>query len=260
MRPSKQRGQNFLFDPFAIQTILDFANLKESETVVEVGPGLGALTQSLVKLPSFAAIELEHELSQQLLRKFPGINLVQADVREVDFTQFGSSVTIISNLPYSISTDAIFMVIAQRAVIHRAMFLMQREFAERVASPHGSRSYGILSVATQLWCDVSLGPVIDGDCFEPSTKVESRMIELRIRKSPRVEVEDFEKFMKIVRAGFAQRRRTLTNSLLSSGRFSVSQIDAVLAKLKLPPEIRAEQLSIENFACLAAALESQASV
>lgn len=265
VQPSKQRGQNFIVNPFVVEAILDFGKPRSHEALVEIGPGLGALTAALYEVACsgdhpLRLIEVEQNLCAELSVRFPGAQITCADVRKVDFADLGSDLTVFGNLPYSLSTDILFHVLRHRAVIRRAVFMLQREFAERVAAQPGSKTYGSLSVATQLWCDVSLGPVIPGDAFHPPTKVESIVMQIVPRSSAAANVTDVVGFERLVRAAFAKRRRTIMNSLKGSHLFSAEHLTEAFQGLGLDPERRAETMSIQEFADLARALESMGAV
>ncbi len=255
VQPSKQRGQNFIVNPFVIESVLDFGQPLKSDALVEIGPGLGALTAALYEVAcagphALQLIEIEKNLSADLSVRFPQAKVHCNDVRQVQFSELGSELVVFGNLPYSLSTDILFHVLRQRGAIRRAVFMLQREFAERVASPPGSRTYGSLSVAIQLWCDVVLGPVVPGDAFHPPTKVESIVIQLTPRKEAAAGVTDFALFERVVRASFSKRRRTIMNSLKGSALFDAELLAKAFVELGLDPERRAESMTIDEFAGL----------
>ena len=256
--PSKSRGQNFIINPFVVESILNFGMPQAGEALVEIGPGLGALTGALydVALNSnvpLTLIEIEPRLCEELAKRYPQARIVQADVRTVDFSELGTKLSVFGNLPYSFSTEIIFHSLKHRASIRRAVFMLQREFAERVAAEPGGKEYGSLSVAVQLWADAVLGPIIPGDAFHPPTKVESRMLAMHLRTEPRVEVPDQALFERVVRAAFSKRRRTIENSIESSGSFTAEQVARALAAAGVSPDRRGETLSMEEFSALARA-------
>lgn len=256
VKPSKQRGQNFLLDPLALQAILEFAAPRSEERILEIGPGLGALTSHLVRFPNFRAIEIEAKLCRELSARYPGLQIIEGDVRSIDFRTLGDELSIISNLPYSISSDMTFLLIQHRRQINRAVFLMQREFAERLAGSPLSGSYGITTIATQFWFTTRLGPIIRGDSFHPPTQVESQVIELTPRSAGLAPEIDFEHFLKFVRAAFSQRRRTLLNSLGASDTYPKERVTAALQALGVSEDIRAEQLEIPQLIELFRAVKS----
>ena len=254
VRPSKERGQNFLIDDSVIQSIVGFGAPKAEENLVEIGPGLGALTRELAKFPKLSLIEIEEKFCAELAAEFPKVKIVNRDVREVPFSDIGSDLVVFGNLPYVFSTEIVMHLVANAQVITRAVLLLQREFAERLASPPGGREYGRLSIATQLWADLELGPIIPGTSFHPPTSVQSRLVSLKFLKKPRVEIRDQVWFEKVVKAAFSKRRKKLSNSLFASGYLAKERIDAALTQAGIDPGRRAETLSISEFVALAEAL------
>jgi 16S rRNA (adenine1518-N6/adenine1519-N6)-dimethyltransferase len=251
--PTKQRGQNFIIDRTVVEAIVNFGAIAPNQNLVEIGPGLGALTELLIKeSDSLAVIEIEQRFCEELTRRFPQIKAYQADVRDFDFAQLGNDLLVFGNLPYSFSTDIIFHLLDNAHSIKRAVLMLQREFAERVSAAPGSRTYGVLSIMTQLRADTRLGPVISGDSFHPKANVESILLELTIRPEPRYGVRDLKWFRKVVQGSFLQRRKKIRNSLRASGIFSGPELlDQILIDARIDADARAEVLSIEDFARLA---------
>ncbi|MCB0339926.1 MAG: hypothetical protein KDD53_09990, partial [Bdellovibrionales bacterium] len=180
---------------------------------------------------------------------FPGIEVVQDDVRFVDFSNFGSSLLVFGNLPYSFSTDIVFHLLDNSKCIRRAILLLQKEFAERMASPPGSRDYGVLSVGCQLTCSVSLGPEISPESFTPVPAVNSRLVELNFEKSVSHNQRDLSRsdIIRVVRSAFLKRRKKIHNSLKASGNFAGVDVDAAFLRAQIDPARRAETLSIQEF-------------
>ncbi len=257
VRPSKERGQNFITDQSVLHSIVDFGHPEKGNQIVEIGPGLGALTRELAPFGPLTLIEIEPKFCEALAKEFPAARIVNADVRMVNFADLGADLLIFGNLPYSFSTEIIFHLVANAAVIGRAVLMLQREFAERLAASPGGRDYGVLSVNAQMMADISLGPIIPGTAFHPIANVASRLVELKFLSKPRVDIGDMEWFKKVVRASFLQRRRKLWNSLKASSIGSPEAIDAALRATGIDPGRRAETLSIPEFAALAAALSAQ---
>lgn len=256
VRPSKGRGQNFVINTSVITQIIEFGFPSESEHLVEIGPGLGALTSELYKIGPLAVIEIEMKFCEDLERRFPNLVIVNKDVRLVDFSSLGKELVVFGNLPYSFSTEIIFHLIDNSASIARAVLLLQREFAERLVASPGGRDYGVLSVSCQIACETRLGPIIPGNSFHPPTKVESRLVELKFPKTPRFEINDVLWLKRCVRASFLQRRKKLLNSLRGSGFFINDGIEAACKDAGIDPGRRAETLSIEEFIKLSKALQS----
>lgn len=253
VRPTKERGQNFVIDPTVIEAIIGFGAPTAEDSLVEIGPGLGALTAALARFPRLTLIEIEPKFCRELAQVYPHATIVNADVRGVDFAALGHELVVFGNLPYSFSTDIVFCLIDHAAVIKRAVLLLQREFAERLAAGPGGRTYGLLSVSCQLWADVRLGPVIPGTAFHPPARVESQVVELIFRRTPRVSLSDPLWFKRFVAACFLKRRKKVVNSLLASGLFPKDVIVQGFEVCGLDTNRRAETFSIEEFARLVAA-------
>jgi 16S rRNA (adenine1518-N6/adenine1519-N6)-dimethyltransferase len=258
VQPSKQRGQNFIINPFVVETIIQFSRIDGAEALVEIGPGLGALTAALyasteARGGSLQLIEIEPELCSLLSVRCPNAKVHCADARHVDFEALGKRLTVFGNLPYSFSSEIVLHLARQREFIDRAILMLQREFAERLAAEPGSRSYGSLSVVVQNWFEVTRGPVIPGDAFHPPTKVESLVFELRPRPMPRAEVSDPVWFERVVRAAFSSRRRTIENALKGSHLVPAEEVGPAIERAGLSLGSRAEALTIEDFAALCVA-------
>lgn len=256
VRPRKERGQNFIIDPSVLHTIVEFGKPEAGDALVEIGPGLGALTRELSRFGPLTLIEIEEKFCESLQREFPEAKIIQADVRKVDLSELGTSLVIFGNLPYSFSTDIIFHLVSHGSAIKRAVLMLQREFAERLAAPPGTRDYGVLSVNAQMMADISLGPIIPGTAFHPIANVDSRLVELKFLKVPRVAVSDMVWFKKVVKAAFLQRRRKLWNSLKASSIAPADRIQAALARANIDGGRRAETLRMEEFAALARELST----
>lgn len=252
--PQKNRGQNFLIDPSVIRDTLAFASLRGEEKIVEIGPGLGALTEVLYGRGELTLIEIEKAFCEQLQRRFPKAHVICQDVREVDFSLLGEHLLVFGNLPYAFSSDIVFHLINEAAVLDRAVLLLQKEFVERMTSQPGGRIYGALSIGCQLRADCRRGPVVRGDAFHPPAQVESQLVELTFLKEPRFPVADPRWFRALVRAAFSGRRKMLANSLKGLLRKDIDEVRAALRDAGIDPSRRAETLSVEEFARLAAVL------
>ena len=257
VRPSKERGQNFLIREEVPEQIVAFGNAPLDSAIVEIGPGTGALTKHLSAWKDLTVVEIEERFCPPLIAAYPHIKVINEDVRKVDLSTLLPDTTppkrliVFGNIPYSFSSEIVFHLLKHRSAVEYATLMTQREFAERIAAAHGSRSYGSLSVAVQLWADVTLGPVVPGDSFHPPTKVESQVVKLTFRETPKVAIDDFEFFERVVRASFSQRRKKLTNSLAASTRWTKEEVEAALTTLGIRLDARPEQLSVEQFGGLA---------
>lgn len=256
VRPNKQRGQNFVIDPSVIDAIVQFSPPLPTEDIVELGPGLGALTEKLGGGRSLTLVELQAEFCGPLKERFPTAEIINTDAREFDFNSLDKQVAVFGNLPYVHSTAIIFQILSFPKVVTRAVLLLQKEFSERVAASPGGRDYGVLSVMAQILCTARLGPIICGDRFHPPTKVDSRVLEISFRESPLIPEEELAWFKKTVKAAFNQRRKMLRNSLRSSGYLDSEQIERGLSAANIDGARRAETLSIEEFRQLALCLAS----
>ena len=256
VRPSKSRGQNFIIDPEVIQAIVDFGAPRPEESILEIGPGLGALTKVLRAVAPLTVIEIEQRFCDELM-KMDGVTVIQSDVRLVDFSEIGEHLVVFGNLPYSFSTDIIFHLMTFASHIERAVLMLQREFAERLAAPPGGKDYGVLSISCQLSATVRLGPVIPGIAFHPPTEVESRLVELRFPSPPPYAVRDLFWLKRVVSASFIMRRKMLKNSLKGSQIVPGDVVDRALAAVGIDPKRRPETLSINEFITLAEALAGQ---
>ncbi|MCO6432018.1 MAG: ribosomal RNA small subunit methyltransferase A [Deltaproteobacteria bacterium] len=252
VRPSKKRGQNFLIDSMVLDQIIAIGKPESAKKIVEIGPGLGALTERLAALPvPTVAIEIESKLAAEISSRFPAVQVVNMDILQADLKEFGGELVVFGNIPYSISTDIVFHLLENRSVIDKAILMVQREFAQRMAAAPGSKQYGSLSVAVQLYCECEAGPVVPGSSFHPPANVDSQIIALKFSATPRFDVPDPRWFERVVRASFHQRRKMLANSLRSLGSKSQEEINGALARASIDGTRRAETLSIEEFATLA---------
>lgn len=252
VRPSKERGQNFLLDEGAISEIIRFGAPKSSDKIVEIGPGLGALTRELHRVSPVTAIEVEKQFCAKLKTEIPDITIIEADVRTVSFDEIGTNLLIFGNLPYSLSTEIMFHVLAFYKVVDRAVFLLQREFVERIGAPPGGKDFGALSLGCQLYADVRFGPVFPGNLFHPPTKVESQLVELKIKSGSPGGLSDYERsmFQMVVRAAFFSRRKKISNSMQLAKFGTAKEILALLEKSAIDPNRRAETVSLEEFILL----------
>lgn len=254
VRPSKSRGQNFLIDQNISRQIFSLGQIDKDSNVIEIGPGLGALTQSIYDVKPHTVIEIESSFCRELSAKFPGLKIIEKDVREVDFKEFGKNQIVYGNLPYSFSTEIIFHIIEYKEYIKKAVFLLQKEFADRLGASPGGKDYGVLSVNVQQWADIDLFDEVSGNSFHPPTKVTSRMLTLTLRSIPRVSQLEEAWFKKVVKASFLQRRKKIANSLKAASIFqrkdSMELIQKAFLACEIDPNRRAETLSIEEFGVL----------
>ena len=252
-------GQQFLRDPGIARAVVDLVAPTASDLVVEIGPGQGALTAELAyRAGRLIALEIDADLAAVLRQRFPNVEIVQADARGWDYGALaappGGRVLVVGNLPYSVGKPILMALVAARTAIDAMALMLQREVAERVAAPPGSRVYGSLSVFTQLYCDVRLALRVPPGAFKPPPKVESAVIHLAVRPAPRVPLADERRFHVVVRAAFAQRWKTLTNALAAGLGRPAEAVRAAVESAEIDPMRRAETLTIVEFSALAARL------
>jgi 16S rRNA (adenine1518-N6/adenine1519-N6)-dimethyltransferase len=254
-------GQNFLHDAQAIQRIVAALGDCSHSTVIEIGPGRGALTRALVERARHVlAIELDADLAAQLRSEFPAdrVTIAQQDVLTFDFTsaasQAGERLPVVGNLPYYITSPILLKLAANHASLDRAVLMMQREVADRVAAAPGSRDYGLLSVTAQMYGPVEKLFTLSPDAFSPPPEVHSTVV--RWRFAPRFAelAVDEAAFLPFVRQAFAQKRKTLANNLRAAGTIPAA-ISHALTQANAEPQARAEALSIESLATIWKALQ-----
>ncbi|HQA59391.1 MAG: 16S rRNA (adenine(1518)-N(6)/adenine(1519)-N(6))-dimethyltransferase RsmA [Tepidanaerobacteraceae bacterium] len=269
LRPNKRLGQHFLVDSRPLYAMLQAAELLPEDGVLEIGPGLGVLTRELCsRAGKVVAVEKDRQLIpilEDLTKDFKNICILDADVLKLDMEElreehFGGSFKVVANLPYYITSPIIMKIIENRHLIPLAVLMVQKEVAQRLVASPGSKDYGILTIAVNMYAEVKLVCNVGKSSFLPPPKVESAVVKILLRQKPRVEVDE-ELFFKVVEAAFGERRKTLKNSL--SRRLDIPGIDPeVIAKALevtgIDPMRRGETLSIEEYAQLLEALKKYA--
>ena len=257
LRPKKDWGQNFLGDESVLEDIAGACRLGPGETVVELGAGLGHLTRALAATGAkVVAVERDRDLVkvlQEELAALPNVRLEAANAADLDFQAVAGAPkpVVAGNLPYQLSSPILFEVLEQRTRIKRAVFLLQKEVAERIAAPPGGREYGLLSVLLQAFAHVEVAFVVHAHRFHPPPKVDSAVVVVELLETPRAEVRDVARFTKVVKAAFAQRRKTLLNSLKSGHLVEdPALLVAALERAGIDGMRRAETLSPAEFAKL----------
>lgn len=264
--PSKPKlGQNFLNDTEAIQRIAASLGDLSGRTVVEIGPGVGAITGALAaRAAHLLAIELDADLAAHLRSEFPPdrapkVTVIHQDVLKFDFaaacTAAGERLPVVGNLPYGITSQIVLKLAASHASLDRAILMVQREVADRITARPGSRDYGLLSVTAQMYGPAENLFTLPPSAFTPPPDVHSTVF--RWRFEPRFAALGVEEasFLPFVRQLFAQKRKTLANNLRAAG-ISTAQIAAALAHASISPQARSEQLPIESMAALWLALQN----
>jgi 16S rRNA (adenine1518-N6/adenine1519-N6)-dimethyltransferase len=245
-RPRKRFGQNFLQDASVIQKITDALSLASDDMVVEIGPGLGALTQALLPaVNTLHVVELDRDLAAQLPQRLKNpSNLVvhQADALHFDFAQFGSHrLKIVGNLPYNVSTPLILRLMHTVPVFNRLIFMVQDEVADRLTAVPGNKDYGRLTVMTQYFCQIQKLFEVPNQSFYPIPKVHSAVIACVPHHPLPCIAQHFPTFEQVVKQAFAQRRKTIANSLKT--RVSLAQLEAA----GISAQARPEQISLGQF-------------
>lgn len=264
----KSLGQNFLIDTNILNRIVDHANLTENSGVIEIGPGIGALTEQLArrsrKVVAFEIDQrllpiLEETLSPYSNKKIIHQDVLKADVAAMIKEEFAGfeEIMVVANLPYYVTTPIIMKLLEEKLPIRGIVVMLQKEVAERIAAKPGNKDYGSLSIAVQYYTEAETVMIVPKTVFVPQPNVDSAVIRLTVRKTPRVTVKDEAFFFQVTRASFAQRRKTILNNLTSQlpeGKEKKDVIMKVLSDINIDPSRRGETLSIEEFAKLSDSL------
>jgi 16S rRNA (adenine1518-N6/adenine1519-N6)-dimethyltransferase len=263
--PKKSLGQHFLIDKGIAQKIVRLASLEPEDFVVEIGPGMGVLTFLMLPLVKrVIAVEIDQEMAEYLRERGGGMSSLTVMCRDALHCDFqglayeeGKKIKVVANLPYNISTPVIFRLLENREALTHLTLMLQREVAQRINAPSGSKEYGPLSIFTQLYTSPKILMRVPPQAFYPPPKVESVLVGFTILNHPRVEIGDAEFFHAVVRASFAQRRKTLLNALKNSPLpiGTREEIAEVLEAVAIDPRRRAETLDMTEFKELAEALK-----
>lgn len=248
-RPRKRFGQNFLQNMQIINEILSALNLQENDKVVEIGPGLGALTGPLLRqLKSLTAIEIDRDL-QEHLAAMPiaanKLNLIAGDALTIDYSQWGEHLRVIGNLPYNISTPLLLHLLQYTAFIDDMHFMLQKEVVLRLVASPGTKAYGRLSVMVQYYCDVEHLFDVPPESFDPQPKVDSAIIRLMPHRVSPYAAVDVASLESLVAQAFSMRRKTLANNLKPI--LSAAQ----LLELGIDPMLRPEQIEVKDYVRMA---------
>ncbi len=265
IRFSKSLGQNFLTDDNIIDKICDSADIAPNDGVIEIGPGIGSLTEGLLnRAKKVVSIEIDKTLYPILDMHFssaPHFKLVKADVLSLDLNaliqeEFADCerVKVVANLPYYITTPIIMHLLEQKISISDIVVMIQKEVADRLSADLGGKAYGALTVSAQFYADIEQCFKVPRGVFIPQPNVDSAVIRLQIRQTPPVALHSDDVFFKVVKAAFAQRRKTLLNTLSHNLKIDKPTITQTLESVGIAPSQRAEQLSIKDFGTIANAL------
>ena len=267
----KSFGPNFLTDTNILQKIVDTAEIDKKVNVIEIGPGIGALTEFLAESAAeVMAFEIDDRLVPILadtLRDFDNVTVVNQDMLKVDLTQYIAEfknpdlpIKVVANLPYYITTPILMHLIESGIPFSEFVVMMQREVADRISAQPNTKAYGSLSIAVQYYMTAKVAFVVPRTVFVPAPNVDSAILKMVRRTQPAVAVQDEKFFFKVSKASFVHRRKTLWNNLTSNSGKSEETKDKLTAALEradLSPSVRGEALSLEEFARLADALKTE---
>lgn len=263
----KKFGQNFLIDPHVLDKIIEAAEITKEDFVLEIGPGIGTMTQYLCEhARQVLAVEIDTNLIpilQETLAPYENAEVRQGDILKQDIRAIaeeyneGKPIKVVANLPYYITTPIIMGLFESHVPLANVTVMVQKEVAERMQAEPGTKTYGALSLAVQYYAKPYLAANVPPNCFMPRPNVGSAVIRLDCLERTPVEVEDERLMFRLIRASFNQRRKTLQNGIANSPElsFSKEEVAAALEKLGLPVTIRGEKLGLSEFAALANELQ-----
>lgn len=262
----KKFGQNFLIDSNILEKIVDSAELTEQDCVLEIGPGIGTMTQYLAEQArEVIAVEIDKNLIpilEETLGDYDNVTVINEDILKVDINHIvqerngGRPIKVVANLPYYITTPIIMALFEKHIPLQNITIMVQKEVADRMQVGPGTKDYGALSLAVQYYSKPEIVARVPASCFMPRPNVDSTVIRLERYDEPPVEVADESYLFAVIRASFNQRRKTLVNGLTNAGNLGVSRpdVEKVLAEMELSPTVRGETLTLEQFAELSSRL------
>ena len=266
-RTKKRLGQNFLINPEVISDIIDFSGLTKKDTVLEIGPGVGFVTEQLVKhAGKVIAVELDEEAIKELEKlNCDNLKIIHQDILKTDLSKLcDEKIKVVANIPYYITSPIIAHLLGEIDHLHNKnrekitdiVLMVQEEVARRIVATEKSHSkqYGLLTILSQFWADCSILRTVGRHSFYPAPKVNSALVYLKIRENPLLDLNDYTYFRRIIKAAFSQRRKTLKNCLVGAG-FDKEKVTAVIAALNLDENIRGEKLSIKDLGKLSEILK-----
>ena len=267
-RTKKRLGQNFLINGEVIHNILDYADIQPDDTIIEIGPGVGFVTEQLVKkAKKVIAIELDEEAVKELEKlEAPNLQIIHQDILKTDLSSLcEGKFKVVANIPYYITSPIIAHLLGEiddlenknRNKITDILLMVQEEVARRMTATEKSPSkqYGLLTILSQFWADVEIKELVVRRSFYPAPKVNSALVSLKVQEKPKLNLTDYTHFRKTVKSAFSQRRKNIKNCLLSGG-FSKESIQRAIQKLGLDENIRGEKLSIEELGKLSEELKN----
>lgn len=266
----KKFGQNFLIDEHVLEKIIKAAGITKEDMVLEIGPGIGTMTQYLCENSrEVIAVEIDRNLipilENDTLKEYDNITIINEDILKVDINALvseknsGKPIKVVANLPYYITTPIIMGLLEAHVPIDNITVMVQKEVADRMQAGPGSKDYGALSLAVQFYAVPYIAANVPPNCFMPRPNVGSAVIRLTLHKEPAVSVKNEKQMFKLIRAAFNQRRKTLANSISNSPElsFSKEQAERAIGCLGVTPSIRGEALTLEQFAKLSDLLDEE---
>ena len=258
----KKFGQNFLIDPHVLEKIIASAGVTKDDMVLEIGPGIGTMTQYLAESAGcVVAVEIDNNLIpilQETLKDYDNVTVIHNDILKVDIAELaekyngGRPIKVVANLPYYITTPIIMGLFESHVPIDNITVMVQKEVADRMQEGPGSKNYGALSLAVQYYAEPYIVANVPPNCFIPRPSVGSAVIRLTRHKDAPVQTKDEQMMFRLIRASFNQRRKTLQNGLNNASdlHFTKEQIASAIESMGLPPAVRGETLTLEQFAKL----------
>jgi 16S rRNA (adenine1518-N6/adenine1519-N6)-dimethyltransferase len=264
----KSLGQNFLIDTNILNKIVDFSEVSETTAAIEIGPGIGALTEQVAKRAGkVIAFEIDQRLLpilEDTLSPYDNVKVIHQDILKADVENLirdeikgFEEVKVVANLPYYVTTPIIMKLLTEGLPLNNITVMLQKEVADRMAAKPSTKAYGSLSIAVQYYTKAETVMIVPKTVFVPQPNVDSAVIRLTVREEPAVKVKDENFFFEVVRASFGQRRKTIMNNLTShlpEGKVKKAQIETALDQASIDPKRRGETLSIEEFGKLSDAL------
>lgn len=266
----KKFGQNFLIDSHVLEKIVEAARITPEDCVLEIGPGIGTMTQYLAESArEVVAVEIDKALIpilQDTLSAYDNVTVLNEDIMKVDVRQIvrehnqGRPIKVVANLPYYITTPIVMGLLESHVPLHSITIMVQKEVADRMQVGPGTKDYGALSLAVQYYAVPEVVARVPANCFMPRPNVDSTVIRLTRYQEPPVEVQDEKHLFSLIRASFNQRRKTLANGLANGLGISREQVTAALEEMGLPATVRGEALTLEQFASLSNLLKKSSIV
>lgn len=266
-RTKKRLGQNFLINPEVISDIIDFSGLTKKDTVLEIGPGVGFVTEQLVKhAGKVIAVELDEEAIKELEKlNCDNLKIIHQDILKTDLSELcDEKIKVVANIPYYITSPIIAHLLGEIDDLHNKnrekitdiILMVQEEVARRIVATEksSSKQYGLLTILSQFWAECSILRTVGRRSFYPAPKVNSALVYMKVRENPLLDLSDYTHFRKTIKAAFSQRRKTLKNCLVGAG-FDKEKVTAVIAALNLDENIRGEKLSIKDLGKLSEILK-----